>query len=401
MAFSRGRIFGWSLVGLGLVTAVGWSFWPQPELVDLETVTRGPFQVTVQDEAKTRVRDAYVVSAPVGGRLLRVPNYAGDEVVAGQTIVAQLEPSDPAFLDVRARAQAEARVKAANAARALSAADVRQAQAEVDNAASELKRVEALAPRGLVAQVELERARMRQQKATAALESARSALSVKQFELENARMLLADFSGANPEALPFISLKAPVTGRVFRVLQKSESVVAAGAPILEIGNAGDLEIASDMLSTDAVKVKPGAAAWITDWGGPMELAARVRLVEPSGFTKFSALGVEEQRVKVVLDIVEPRGTWAQLGDGFRVNVRIAIWESDDEIRVPLGALFRREQSWAAFVVRAGRASVTPVSIGQINGRDAQVISGLKEGDRVILHPSDRIVDGASVSERPR
>jgi HlyD family secretion protein len=214
-------------------------------------------------------------------------------------------------------------------------------------------------------------------------------------------MLLADFSGANPEGLPFISLKAPVTGRVFRVLQKSESVVTAGTPILEIGNPRDIEIAADMLSTDAVKVTPGAAAWVTDWGGPRELAARVRLVEPSGFTKFSALGVEEQRVKVVLDIVEPRETWAELGDGFRVNVRIAIWDSADEIRVPLGAVFRVGQSWAAFVVRNGRASLTPVSIGQVNGRDAQVISGLKEGDRVILHPSDRISDGGSVSERPR
>jgi len=401
MTFPFRRVFGWSAVGLGLAAAIGWSFWPRHELVDLDTVTRGPFQVTVQDEAKTRVRDVYVVSAPVAGRLLRVPNYPGDGVVAGQTIVAQLEPSEPAFLDARARAQAEARVKAANAARALSAADVRQAQAEVDNAASELKRVEALAPRGLVAQVELERAKMRQQKATAALESARSALSVKQFELENARMLLADFSGTNPETVPFVSLKAPVTGRVFRVMQKSESVVAAGTPILEIGNQGDLEVAADMLSTDAVKVVPGAAAWITDWGGTKELTARVRLIEPSGFTKFSALGVEEQRVRIILDIVEPRAAWTHLGDGFRVNVRIAIWESGDEIRVPLGALFRRDQSWATFVVRDGRVSLTPVSTGQVNGRDAQVISGLNEGDRVVLHPSDRIRDGGFISERPR
>jgi HlyD family secretion protein len=188
---------------------------------------------------------------------------------------------------------------------------------------------------------------------------------------------------------------------VFRVLQKSESVVAAGTPILEIGNPGDLEIAADLLSTDAVKVSPGAAAWITDWGGTRELAARVRLIEPSGFTKFSALGVEEQRVRVILDIVEPRETWVQLGDAFRVNVRIAIWESDDEIRVPLGALFRVGESWSAFVARDGRAYLTPVSIGQVNGRDAQVIGGLKEADQVVLHPSDRIRDGGLISQRPR
>jgi HlyD family secretion protein len=156
-----------------------------------------------------------------------------------------------------------------------------------------------------------------------------------------------------------------------------------------------------MLATDAVKVRPGAKAWIADWGGPRELEARVRLIEPSGFTKFSALGVEEQRVKVILDIVEPREVWAQLGDGFRVNVRIAIWESDDEIRVPLGALFRRDQSWATFVARDGHVSLTSLSIGQVNGRDAQVISGLKEGDRVVLHPSDRIGDGTQITARPR
>jgi HlyD family secretion protein len=401
MALPLRRIVGWSIVGLGLAGVIGWSFWPQAELVDLETVTRGPFQVTVQDEARSRVRDAYVVSAPVGGRLLRVPNYPGDDVIAGQTIVAQLEPSEPAFLDARARAQAEARVKAATAARALSAADVRLAQAEVDNAGKELTRVEGLAPRGLVARVELERAQMRQQKADAALESARSALNVKQFELENARMLLADYSGANPETLPFISLKAPVSGRIFRVLQKSESVVAAGTPILEIGNPGDLEVAADLLSTDAVKVQPGATAWITDWGGTKDLAARVRLIEPSGFTKFSALGVEEQRVKVVLDIVEPRETWTQLGDGFRVNVRISIWETDDTLRVPLGALFRTEQSWAAFAARDGRAVLTPISIGQVNGRDAQVIDGLNDGEQVVLHPSDRIRNGTRITVRPQ
>lgn len=215
------------------------------------------------------------------------------------------------------------------------------------------------------------------------------------------RMLLADYGGSNPETLPFISLKAPVTGRVFRVLQKSEAVVAAGTPILEIGNPGDLEIAADLLSTDAVKVQPGAKAWITDWGGPKELEARVRLIEPSGFTKFSALGVEEQRVRVILDIVEPRETWTQLGDGFRVNVRIAIWETDDAIHVPLGALFRVGQSWTSYVVRDGRAVLTPVEIGQVNGRDAQVTGGLNLGDQVVLHPSDRIGDGTRIVERPQ
>jgi HlyD family secretion protein len=399
MALPIRRILGWSITLLILAGAIVWSFMPQPISVDLATVERGPFRVSVEDEGRTRVRDAYVVSAPVGGRLLRIGNRAGEDVVAGKSIVAQLRPSEPAFLDARARAQAEATIKAAEAARKSAASAVVQAQAEVDHAVPELTRVERLAARDLISKSELENAQLQERKARAGLEAARSALSVKEFELENARMLLADFrSPSNPASV--ISLKAPVTGRVFRVLQQSEAVVVAGTPILEIGNPGDLEVMVELLSTDAVKVQPGAAALITDWGGPKDLAARVRLVEPSGFTKISALGVEEQRVRVVLDIVEPRAAWAQLGDGFRVNARIVVWETSDAVRAPLSALFRNGEIWQAFVARDGRAVRINISVGQTNDFDAQILKGLQPQERVILHPSDKITDGVPIVVRP-
>jgi len=398
MALPVRRILGWSIVGLAVAGAIGWSFWPQPVSVDVATVTRGPFQVSVEDMARTRVRDAYVVSAPVSGRLLRIGNRAGEDVIAGKSVVAQLQPSEPAFLDARARAQAQTVVKAAEAARKSAAAAVVQAQAEVDHAVAELARYESLAARALSSKADLENAQLQQRKTIAGLDAARSALNVKEFELENARMLLADFPGASKPAT-VVSLKAPVTGRVFRVLQQSESVVAAGTPILEIGNPDDLEVMVELLSTDAVKVQPGAAAAITDWGGPKDLAARVRFVEPSGFTKISALGVEEQRVRVILDIVEPRASWSQLGDGFRVNARIVVWETADAVHAPLSALFRNGENWQTFIVRDGRARRANVSVGQTNEFDAQILEGLQPGDRVILHPSDKITDGVPIAIR--
>lgn len=392
------RVLVWFVVVLAVVGAIGWSFWPQPVSIDIATVARGRFQVTVEEQARTRVRDAYVVSAPIAGRLLRIGNRAGEDVVAGQSVVAQLQPSEPTFLDARTRAQAQAAVNAAEAARKSAAAAVVQAQAEVDHAVAELARSESLAGRSLVSKSDLENAQLQQRRAIAGLESARQLLKMREFELENARMLVADFRGST-NASQVVSLKAPVTGRVFRVLQQSEAIVAAGTPILEIGDANDLEVMSELLSTDAVKVLPGAAAAITDWGGPTDLAARVRLVEPSGFTKISALGVEEQRVRVVLDITEPRDSWSRLGDGFRVNVRIVVWETDDAVHAPLAALFRNGDAWQAFVVRNGHAVRADVSVGQTNELDAQILNGLQPGDQVILHPSDKITDGVPIALR--
>ena len=391
------RILAWSVLLLAVAAGITWSFWPVPIAVDAGVVTRGPFQLSVQDQGRTRVRDAYTISAPVSGRVLRIGNRAGEDVVAGKSIVAEILPSEPALLDARTRAQAEATVKAAEAARKTAAASVDLAQADVVHGVAELKRAESLATRDLIARSELENAQQQERRATAALEAAKSALSMRQFELENARMLLADFTGTGQSKE--ISLRSPVTGRVFRVIQQSETVVAAGTPLMEIGNPGDLEVMAEFLSTDAVKVRPGQTATIQDWGGPRDLAARVRLVEPSGFTKISALGVEEQRVRIILDIVEPRAGWQSLGDGFRVNARIVISETANAVRAPLSALFRNGDLWQSFVIRNGRAVRTNVSVGETNEDEAQIVSGLQPGDRVILHPSDKVADGSRVAVR--
>jgi HlyD family secretion protein len=392
-----GRILGWSVALLIVAAALAWSFWPKPVPIDIAQVMRGPFQVTVEDEGRTRVKDAYVVSAPVAGRLLRIGNRAGESISAGD-IVAQLQPATPELLDARARARAEATVKAAEAARNSAAAVLKEAQADVDHAEPELRRTESLATRGLTARMLLEDAQRQERLAVAALEAAKASLRVKEFELENARTLLADFRDSNAPAA--ISLKAPVSGSVFRVAQQSEAVIAAGTPIMEIGDPRDLEVMIELLSTDAAKVIPGSTALVTDWGGDSDLAAVVRMVEPSGFTKISALGVEEQRVRVILDIRESRSKWQQLGDGFRVNARIVVWQTGDTIRVPLGALFRNGNAWQTFVVKDGRAVRTNVTVGRSNDSDAQVLGGLLPGDKIIVHPSDQITDGTRVSVRP-
>jgi HlyD family secretion protein len=346
-------------------------------------------RVGVADEGRTRVREAYTVSAPVAGRLLRVVLRPGDAVAGASTVVAQLQPSDPAFLDVRARNQAEATVRAAEAARGVAASALSEAQA-----------AEAHAARDLISRIELEAARLAQRQAAARVEGARQALRMKESELEVARALTVEFgAGAGDERLPLVTLRAPVPGRVLRVLQKSEAVVAAGTPIVEIGNPDELEVVVDLLSTDAVRVTEGAEARIVDWGGPAALAARVRRVEPSGFTRISALGVEEQRVPVILDIVEPREAWRALGDGFRVTADITVWQTADAVRVPQAALFREGEEWAVFTVRDGHASRTPVSVGQMNDLAAEVLEGLRPDEQVIVHPSDRVRDGVAVEPR--
>jgi HlyD family secretion protein len=390
----------WSVIGAAVAAGVVWSFLPEPIPVDLATVTQGPLKVIVEDEGRTRTRDIYVVSAPVAGRLSRVTLRAGDPVEAGQTVVAQFQPTAPAFLDARARAQAQAAVSAAQAARNASAASVREAQAQVEHAARELRRIEGLGQRGLVAQTQVEEARLLHRTATANLDAARAAQSVRDYELQNARSLVADYPSRDDDEFgPVVALRAPVSGRVLRIRQQSETVVPPGTPILELGDPSRLEVAADLLSTDAVKIGEGASAVITEWGGERDLMARVRRIEPSGFTKISALGVEEQRVTVILDVVSPRTEWERLGDGFRVNAAITVWEKDNAVRIPQAALFRDGSDWAAFVVRDGRAVVTRLQIGRSNDRDAELLGGLAAGTRVVIHPSDRVRDGVKIVER--
>jgi HlyD family secretion protein len=394
----------WPALFVLLVAAgLGYALWPRPLPADIAGIARGPLAVVVADDGETRVRDLYVVSAPLPGRVLRFGGKVGDAVRADETVLATIVPTDPAFLDPRARAQQQAVVSAAGAAKALAEAELRRQLAELDFARAEFRRTGELHQRGIVAQAARDRAEMEVRTHEAAVGTARAALRQREFELATARATLMiptpeGHASAAKDSCCF-AVKSPVAGRVLRVHQESEAVVAAGAPLVEVGDPGNLEIVVDLLSNEAVKVAPGDAARILRWGGPDALNGRVRRVEPFGRTKVSALGIEEQRVDVVIDFTDPPERWERLGHGYRVDVEIVVWQAADVLQVPIGAMFRQGDSWMVFAVRDGRAEPRRVEIGKVNDRVAEVRDGLKEGDRVIVNPSDRIGAGTLVIAR--
>jgi HlyD family secretion protein len=355
-------------------------------------------QVDVSDEGRTRVREIFRISAPVNGKLLRIVVHPGDVVEGGKTRVAELLPIAPSFLDVRTRSQAEAAIRSADAARNLTAADLNRARAELAFETSELRRAVKLSTSGAIPAASLDRARLGYKSALAQVASAQAALRVKESDLEAARALLIDPTGkvGVQTSIPII---APISGRVLRVLHESETVLVAGTPIVEVGDPEQLEIVADLISEDAVKVQEGDTATITDWGGPPALSARVRRIEPSGFTKISALGVEEQRVNVLLDFVGSQSRRASIADGFRVLVHITIWRTENAVRVPVAAMFRQGKDWAVFVVRDGRARLTRIVVGHSNDDFAELLVGPGAGTEVVLHPSDRIADGTRILPR--
>jgi HlyD family secretion protein len=395
------RLWFWLPAFIALAGAVAWLFRPQPVSVDLATVVHGPLQVSVSDDGETRVRDLFVVSAPLAGHMRRIELEAGDSVAAGETIVARIEPSDPSFLDRRSEAEVRAGIRASEAARVHAAAELRRAQAERDFAVTELKRYEGLAASRTISQNDLESARRRARSAEAAVDEAVAGLRVRESELEQAkaRLMAPGRSGDRSADCDCVTVRSPVSGRVLQVLAESEGIVASGAPLVEVGDPGKLEIVTDLLSTDAVKVRTGQRALIEGWGGDHALEGVVRRVEPYGFTKISALGVEEQRVKVVIDLAEPVERWRHLGHGYRVEPRIVLWESPDVLKVPLSSLFRQGGEWAVFVSRDGRARLQTLAIGNMNGIDAEVLKGVAAGDAVVVHPSDRVSDGARIEQR--
>jgi len=395
------RLVFWGPPALALALVLAWLFRPAAVPVDLVTVDRGPLTVSVSDDGETRVRDMYVVSAPVPGRMRRIELEVGDPVVADQTLVARIEPSDPSFLDVRSAAEARAGVDAAAAARTHAGAQVRRAQAELDFARAEYERIRALARSHTVSENELDSAQRRARTAEAALAEAQAARQVRESEYQVARARLLAPSAARERVADCdcVSVYSPVNGRVLRIVNESEGVVGSGTPLVEVGNPDLLEVVVDLLSADAVRVQAGQRVLIEAWGGDEPLDGVVQRVEPFGFTKVSALGIEEQRVNVVIDITSPRERWARLGHGYRVEPRIVLWESPDVLRVPLSALFRQGERWAVFVERNGRAELREVEIGQGNGLHAEVRSGLEAGERVVLHPADRVSPGVRLAER--
>lgn len=396
------KVAWYSFVVALVASTLAYAFWPQPVPVDLARLDRGELVVTIDGDGRTRVREVYVVSAPLAGRVLRIERHAGDRVSAGETLLATIQPTDPVFLDRRARAQAESAAKAVEAAFALAEAEQARAVAELDFAQAELRRAEELAKRGNVSQRDLDRAKLEVRTRKAALATAKATVEMRRFELETARAALIQPGEAGSDGqgqLCCIDVISPVDGRVLRVIQESESVVPAGAPLVEVGDSTDLEIVVDLLSSDAVRVAEGAIVMIEDWGGGEILAGKVRRVEPYGFTKVSALGIEEQRVNVLIDFTGEAERRRDLGHGFRIEAHIVVWKGQDVLRLPLGALFRDGDRWAVFAAVDGVARLRHVAIDHTNGRQAEVTGGLEKGDAVILHPSDLVADGVRIVAR--
>lgn len=393
------RLIFWGVIGGLVLVGLVFAFRPQTVRVDVSPVTRGALQITVEDEGKTRVHDIYVISAPVTGRMRRIDLHVGDPVAALDTIVAEIEPVDPSLLDPRSEAEAEANVRAAESAETEARAEVERAQAELDFAHSEFDRARELIQRELIAQAEVDAAERSFRTRRAALLTAQAALDRRTYELERARAQLLSpvETQLNREQCACIALRSPVDGEVLQLLEQSEIVVAAGTPLVEIGSARDLEIVVDLLSADAVRVEAGQRVIIDGWGGNQALEGRVRLVEPFGFTKVSALGIEEQRVNVIVDIASPIAEWERLAHGYQVDARIVLEERQDAIKVPLTALFRVGSDWAVFVAEDGRARLRRVTVSVRTSLEAAISAGLDEGEIVIVHPSDRIADGVRVA----
>jgi HlyD family secretion protein len=395
------------VIGLIIVVCLAggllYAFWPQPIPVDLTRVAQGELQVTIAGEGQTRVKNVYVVSAPISGYLLRIDADAGDDVRSADTVLATIQPIEPEFLDIRSRRQAEASVKAAEASLAVGEADHDRVAAELDFAISEQARARSLARRGTISAAQLDRAKKDVETLRAALATAKAALRMKRFELENAHAALidpgADAAGANDAANCCVPVRAPVNGKVLRLMRESEGVIRAGAPLLEVGDPRNLEVVVDLLSSDAVKVREGAAVLIEDWGGPGILTGQVRRVEPYGFTKVSALGIEEQRVNVIIDLLAEPAKWRRLGHGYRVNTRIIVWREEGVAQLPLAALFRDDDRWAVFAAVKDRAVLHHVELGRIGSDRAQLLSGVDVGAQIILHPNDRIGNGTTITPR--
>jgi HlyD family secretion protein len=395
----RGRTMLVLAAFLGLAGLLAVLFGPDPQPVEIARATRGDMVVTVSSEGKTRVREEYEVTGPVGGRLLRVLLKAGDQVVANETVVATVEPPQPNFNDLRSQAELEAKVRAAESALAQAHAELERARAQLDFAELDVTRYRRLAAQGVTAQRAIEQYVLEAATRRAALQVAQRAVEQRTAELEQAHAALLGPGGRAPgQAAHPVQMRSPISGRVLNVIRESETVLTPGQPILVVGDVAQIEAMLEMLSEDAVKVREGMPALLEGWGGA-PLNARVRRVEPFSYTKVSALGIEEQRVRVFLDITAPIEAWRAMGHGYRVTGRIVTWEGRGVLKLPMGALFRDGARWAVYTRDGGAARLRHVQLGRLNQAEAEVLHGVTEGTEVILHPSDRVADGVLI--RPR
>ena len=379
---------------IGLLT---WGFWPQPVFVEAVEAKRAALTITIEEEGRTRVVDRYVISAPVDGVACRQNLDVGDEVKQGQVLLG-ITPLESQVLDPRSRAQTRAQVAAA-----VSALHAAEQQAKVAEAAAKLaviehNRLQPLVEKGVVSSDAFDKSATQLQTTAAAQRSADFQVEVARYELQAAKTLLeytAASRGEPAERLPVVS---PVTGRVLKVVRECEGPVRTGDMLLEVGDPTILEVEVDVLSADAVKIKPGMNVLFDRWGGEAPLQGIVRIIEPVGFTKISALGVEEQRVLIISDITSPMEQWKRVGDGYRVEARFILWHEDDVLQVPASSLFRYHLGWAVFVVENNQAKRRLVKVGQRNGLVAQILEGISEGESVVNHPSDDVEDGRRVKQ---
>jgi HlyD family secretion protein len=418
------------LVVLTIVAGLGYAFLPEPVEVDLVAADRGVLRITVDEDGKTRIREKYVVSAPLNGRILRISMDPGDKVIAGKTLLTMIEPRDPELLDARSVAQAEARVKAAEAALRRVEPMLETAREAQALAEAEVTRLRGAYERNAISLSQLDEAEFTFRQRSEELRSAKIAQEISRFELQQAEAALlrskprnddsGDGDSSNRESSVSIGsngetvasdeavdgnggwnfpIYSPIDGRVLRVFQESAAVVTPGTPLVELGDPSDLEVEIDVLSRDAVKINPGDLVLLEHWGGQRPLQGQVRVIEPSGFTKISTLGVEEQRVYVIVDLVDAPEERRSLGDGFRVEARVVIDEARDVLKVPTSALFRVGGEHAVFRVVNDVVHAHQVKVGRQNGLEAEILEGLAEGDRLVLHPSDQIEDGVKVRQR--
>lgn len=381
-----------------VIGIIAYGLKPSPMLVELSEVKHAPLTITVDEEGKTRVIDRFIISAPVSGYLRRIKLDVGDNIEENQ-IIAELEPLKSDILDPRARAQAQARVKAAQSALKVAEENVDATKADMDYAQAEFDRKEKLRNARTISQEELDLAYANLRRIKANFRSAEFAVEVSKFELDVAKTALAQYNvdGAKPQELVYV--KAPVKGQVLKISRESEGAINVSEPILEIGNPRALEVEVDVLSIDAIKIKPGTKVTFLHWGGDASLEGVVRLIEPVGFTKVSALGVEEQRVLVIADIISPPKQWERLGDGYRVEANFVIWQQDNVLQIPASSLFRANNRWAVYALVDSMTELRYVEVGKTNGLQTQIISGLDQNEFVVTFPESQLKPGTKIQAR--
>ena len=391
--------FTLGVVTLWVLALLTWAFMPSPTEVEISTVTQGRFERTIQEDGKTRLRERYVLSTPLAGRVGRINLKQGDPVVI-DSIVATMWPVAPGLLDERFRAEQIARINAMQASTAKMQANVLRAEAALDQAREDIKRSEALVQQGFISSSQNETGRLNVRLREQELASARHEKRAASFESLQSRMALKQFSQIKTGGVqPVFNIKAPVTGRVLKLMQESEGILAAGTPVMELGDPTQLEVVVDILTEDATQIKPGTRVQLSNWGASPVLEGQVRRIEPAAFTKVSALGVEEQRVNVIIDITSPPASWSALGDGFKVDVRVLVQVVENAVKVPVSALFPAGSRSALFLIEKGSARLKEIETWARNGEEAWVKSGLAVGTQVIIYPDNKLRDGDRVKPR--